>query len=126
MIDLVDPKIIVSVEDFVTDYLKKHENGNVEEFYKASGMFIPFPLFKEIVYDMFKRYKLRRRKHKHQLAEYRLASDFPSFGRPYVKRTKTPKNHEEIARQKKLSLVESCRDNSRVYAMDVLLRKARG
>jgi len=122
----INQLVIDEIELAITRYLKSFEKATVDDIYFNVCQTAPYFLLKEVLFGMFKDYKLRRRVSKKAPTEYRLTEDFPEFGRPYLPRKPRPQDKALPKEIKKLSSVDACRLNSKVYQLDQLLKQARG
>jgi len=122
--DDIDQAVIDQVEKIVIDYLAVKQEGTVEEIYKTCRNNIPFYLLKDVVFQMFKHYKLRRVIVKGVGARYRITAYYPAFGYAYKPKRK-PRPKTEPKEIKALSTSDSCKYKSQVYTFDQLLRNVR-
>jgi len=116
---------IEKVEAQVIYYLKKFGKGNLEEIYAQVRHETPYFLLKDVLFAMFKKNTLRRKLARNEPTEYRLTSDYPDFGRPYKKPYRgEPK--EGMGKRDARCCVDSNKENSKVYELNMLLRNVRG
>lgn len=113
------------VEEIITKFLNQFEKGTIDDIYTNCRNAIPFFLLKDVIFQMFKQHKLRRRRGLKDTTEYRLTSMFPDFGCSYRPRKPYSPKKKDEKKSKKRPVTESCRDNSVVYHFDQLLRKTR-
>jgi len=112
------------VEAIVINYLTEHQSATIEQLYKYTYDFMPYFQLKEVVFLMFKSGVLRRKLLRNFPTEYRLATRFPNFGKAYQPR-KPRLNPFTLKQRNEVSMFDSCRERSKVYQIDLLLRSVR-
>ncbi|NIG12979.1 hypothetical protein F3J37_01335 [Pantoea sp. Al-1710] len=119
----VDPEQIKEVEALIMDFLTKFDKGSIEDVYQVCRSYIPYYLLKDVFFRLFKIGTLRRQLVRNFPTEYRIAALHPKFGSHYIPRKPQVRTKEH--KRQYDDIVNSCREQSKVFTFDQLIRTVR-